>query len=68
MLDTQCLTGLCDFLAISTPRSWLDDIARLIRLRDSYPIAEDRKAELRALAMRIIPDAPIARRVAEQIV
>lgn len=68
LLDPENLAGLCDFLAISTPQSWLDDIARLIRLRDSYPIAEDRKAQLKALTMRIIPDALIARRVAEQIV
>jgi len=68
LLERSHLIRLCDFLRISTPESWLDDIARLIRLRGSYPVAEERKVELRDLTMRVIRNGAIAQRVAAQIV
>lgn len=68
MLDRANLIALCDFLRISAPESWLDDVARLIRLRESYPIPDEAKAKLRAVALRLIPDARAAQRVADQII
>ena len=68
LLDRAHLIALCEFLRISAPQSWLDDVARLIRLRESYAIADEKKAELKAIALRLIPDARVAQRVAEQIV
>lgn len=68
LLDPTHLIRLCDFLGVSAPETWLEDIARLIRLRESYAIPEERKTELRALTMRVIPDGAVAQRVAAQIV
>lgn len=68
LLDRDHLIGLCDFLRISAPQSWLDDVARLIRLRESYAIPEERKAQLKEVTARVISDPTTARRVMEQIV
>jgi hypothetical protein len=68
LLDRARLANLCDFLRISTPQSWLNDVARLISLRGSYPIPEAHKPEWRALTMQTIADAALAQRVADQIV
>jgi hypothetical protein len=67
LLAPETLGGLCAFLGISDTTAWRDDIGRLIRLRESYPIDVARKASLQALVMRLIPDPFVARRVAEQI-
>jgi len=67
LLDPEQLGALCAFLGIADTAAWRDDIARLIQLRESYPIDEARKASLQAVVMRLIPDPFVARRVAEQI-
>jgi hypothetical protein len=68
LIDPATLGALCAFLDISDGTAWRDDIARLIRLRESYPIDAAQKTRLRAEVARIIPDPFVARRVAEQIV
>lgn len=68
LLDRTHLIGLCEFLRLSAPENWLDQVAGLIRLRASYPIADEQKAELKALTMRLVPNAAFAARVADQIV
>jgi hypothetical protein len=68
LLDRTHLIGLCDFLRISAPDTWLDEVARLIHLRDSYAIPDAVKTELKDITMRLIPDPRVGRRVAEQIV
>ena len=68
LVDRAKLVELCGFLGISADTTWLDEISRLVRLRPSYAIPEARKEQFRALTRTLIPDAGIARRVAEQIV
>ena len=68
MLDRGKLVELCGFLDIPAAAKWLDDVARLIHLRPSYPISEAHKQHFRSLAQSLIPDRLIARRVAEQII
>lgn len=68
LLDRDHLVGLCDFLDISADPDWLDDIARRISLRPSYPIDPDLRARLRSVVMGIIRHEPTARRVCDQIV
>lgn len=68
MLDRDKLVELCGFLDIPAAASWLDDVARLIRLRPSYQIPEAQKQQFRSLAQSLISDRSVARRVAEQIV
>jgi hypothetical protein len=68
LLERAHLADLCAFLRISALEGWLDDIARLIRLRESYPASEQRKIEFKALTLRTIPDPAIAQRIADQIV
>ena len=68
LVDPDTLGALCDFLGIADTAAWRGDIARLIRLRESYPIDDAQKARLRAEVERLIPDPFVACRVAEQIV
>lgn len=68
LVDPDRLVDLCGFLDVPPDRDWLDEIARLIRLRPSYDIPEVEKERFRGIAHRLIPDALVARRVAEQIV
>lgn len=68
LLDREHLIGLCDFLGVTADPAWLDDIARLIQLRPSYPIEPARRDQLRGIVAQIIPHEPTARRVADQIV
>jgi len=68
LIDRARLIELCRFLDISADENWLDDIARLIRLRPSYPITEEQKAHFKALTHQMIADDFIASRVADQIV
>lgn len=68
MAEEAKLTDLCQFLDISADTVWLGDLGRLIELRPSYPIDEARKAQLKAIAIKMIPDDYFGQRVADQIV
>lgn len=68
MLGRDKLVELCGFLDIPVAASWLDDVARRIHLRPSYPISEAQKQQFRSLAQSLIPDRLVARRVVEQII
>lgn len=68
LLDREHLTGLSHFLGVAPDPAWLDDIARLIHLRPSYPIEPARRDKLKDIVAQLIPHEPTARRVADQIV
>lgn len=67
LLDPARLTALCGFLAIAADDAWLGDIAQLIRLRESYPVPDAQRAQMKAIIMRTIADQSVAQRVADQI-